>query len=70
MLQPKKERAPLEAIVQQVFPTLHQLMHTLVVPNGGNNSLEAANMIRLTLKTFWSCTQFALPSHIDNEHRT
>jgi importin-7 len=53
----KGERKPLNDIVQVSFPHLQQLM-TVVV---SHNSLEAAQVMKLCLKIFWSATMYQLP---------
>lgn len=53
----KEKRAPLNHMVQTCFPLLEHLMQQVLQ----NNSLEAAQIMRMCLKTFWSSTNFALP---------
>ena len=56
---PRDSREPLYAIIGQVFPLLQQLMAQLLGNNIG--TIEAAEIMKLTLKVFWSCTNFCLP---------
>ena len=53
----KDERKPLNDIVQVSFPYLQQLM-TVVI---NHNSLEAAQVMKMCLKIFWSATMYQLP---------
>lgn len=55
----KEERGPLNAIVDQFFPTLLPLAQRLIDPN--EHSLEAALTLKLILKIFWSSTQYFIP---------
>jgi hypothetical protein len=50
-------RGPLNDLVKDVFPVLQQLLQHVVE----QNTLEAANIIKLVLKSFWSATQYMLP---------
>jgi hypothetical protein len=50
-------RQPLNDIVQAVFPLLQQLMTSII----DNNSIEAAQVMRICLKIFHSATMYALP---------
>ena len=54
----REARIPLDNIVEQSFP----LMQVLLINIIQNHSLEAAHVIRLILKIFWTCTQYQLPS--------
>ena len=56
---PRDARGPLDDIIAQVFPLLQQLVTQLLANNVG--TLEAAEIMKLSLKVFWSCTQFCLP---------
>ncbi|CEG35371.1 ran binding protein 7 [Plasmopara halstedii] len=51
---------PLFTLVEGVFPMLQNMM----VQMQTNNSIEAANMMHLILKTYWSCVKTNLPPHI------
>lgn len=53
----REQRGPLDDIVQVSFPMLQRLMVQLLE----NNSLEAANVMRMSLKIFWSATIYNLP---------
>lgn len=53
----KEERGPLDATLQVTFPVLQQLMTNIL----HNNSLEAAQVMRLCLKIFFSATVYMLP---------
>lgn len=50
-------RGPLNELVRDVFPVLQQLLQHVLE----QNTLEAANIIKLILKSFWSATQYMLP---------
>ncbi|KAF1787789.1 Armadillo-type fold [Phytophthora cactorum] len=52
--------APLFKLVEVVFPMLQNMM----VQMQTNNSIEAAHMMHLILKTYWSCVKTNLPPHI------
>lgn len=52
------ERKPLNDIVQISFPILQVLITQIVL----NNHIEAAQVIRMVLKIFWSATHYALPA--------
>jgi hypothetical protein len=54
----RDKRQPLDEIVSMSFSVLQQLMTHLLE----NNSLEAACVMRLCLKIFWSATIYHLPS--------
>jgi len=54
----KDERRPLNEILQLAFPKLQTLMSHILL----NNSLEAAQVMRLCLKIFWSATIYVLPA--------
>ncbi len=54
----KEARQPLNDIIQASFPFLQQLM-TLIL---NNNSIEAAQVMRMCLKIFWSATMYSLPT--------
>jgi hypothetical protein len=54
---PRNDRKVLNDIIQISFPTLQQLMTVLLE----NNQLEAAHIMRICLKIFWSTTVYALP---------
>mmetsp|Transcript_6423 Transcript_6423/g.12103 ORF Transcript_6423/g.12103 Transcript_6423/m.12103 type:complete len:1045 (-) Transcript_6423:2118-5252(-) len=56
---PREHRGPLNEIVAQSFPLLLPLARRLCDP--GENSVEAAMMLKQILKIFWSSTQFYLP---------
>ncbi|OQR88296.1 hypothetical protein ACHHYP_06979 [Achlya hypogyna] len=53
----EENRADLNTIVGVTFPMLRGMLSQLMT----NNSLEAANMIHLILKIYWSCMQVSLP---------
>lgn len=53
----KDDRQVLNDIIQTSFPTLQQLMTVLLE----NNMNEAAHIMRICLKIFWSTTVYALP---------
>ncbi|KAI9916555.1 hypothetical protein PsorP6_017026 [Peronosclerospora sorghi] len=56
---------PLFKLVEVVFPMLQNMM----VQMQSNNSIEAAHMMHLILKTYWSCVKTNLPPHIaQTEH--
>jgi hypothetical protein len=55
---PKEARQPLNDTLQLCFPVLQQLMTQII----SNNSLEAASVMRLCLKIFWSATTYMLPA--------
>eukprot|EP01039_Chlorochromonas_danica_P004922 gene4922-5403_t len=50
-------RQPLNDILQALFPFLQELMKQIL----SNNSIEAAQVMRLCLKIFWSATNYTLP---------
>eukprot|EP01041_Mallomonas_annulata_P011336 gene11336-23725_t len=52
-----EKRQPLNDMVEISFPILQNLLTHIV----DNNSIEAAQVIRMILKIFWSATQYALP---------
>lgn len=54
----REARQPLNDLIQVVFPTLQELMTQVL----DNNTLEAAQVMRVCLKIFWSATQYQLPS--------
>ena len=64
----REQRGPLNEIVLQSFPLLLPLAQRLSGPN--EHSLEAALMLKLILKIFWSSTQFYLPSGPNNPDGT
>ena len=51
------QRDVLNAIIESLFPILQPLISQLV----DNNAIEAAHIMRVSCKIFWSCTQYALP---------
>jgi hypothetical protein len=53
----QSERGPLNDILQYAFPYLQGLMTHILT----HNSLEAASVMRLCLKIFWSSTNYLLP---------
>lgn len=53
----KEQRQPLFDIINQTFPCLQALMQHVVA----FNTLEAASVLRLCFKVFWSCTNYQLP---------
>ena len=53
----KEHRDPLDVIISEAFPILQELMQTIIA----NNSLEAAQVMRVCLKIFYSATMYALP---------
>lgn len=54
----KEARQPLNDLIQASFPYLQQLMQLII----GHNSLEAAQVMRMCLKIFWSATMYMLPT--------
>jgi hypothetical protein len=54
---PKEERGTMDHIIQSSFPYLQSMMSNLVI----NNSIEAAQVMRICLKIFWSATLYRLP---------
>lgn len=53
----KENRAILDTIAEHTFPILQQLNANLI----NNNSNEASEVMRISLKIFWSCTVYDLP---------
>lgn len=53
----KEYRQPLNDMLQITFPYLQQLLGAVIA----HNSLEAAHVMRLCLKIFWSATNYTLP---------
>ncbi|CAN0395894.1 unnamed protein product, partial [Phaeothamnion confervicola] len=53
---PKEKREPLMRIIATTFPLLQTMFATLLP----NDSPEAAEVLRLVLKIFWSATQFSV----------
>lgn len=53
---PKEARGPLLTVMRVTLPLLLAMSHQLV----GDNSVEAGQVLKLALKVFWSCTQFAV----------
>lgn len=53
----KEERVPLNDMLQVLFPKLQELMKMIIY----NNTIEAAQVMRLCLKIFWSSTLYVLP---------
>ena len=53
----KGDRQPLNDIVQVSFPYLQQLMTVVIT----HNSIEAAQVMKMCLKIFWSATMYQLP---------
>lgn len=51
---------PLFTLVEGVFPMLQNMMIQMQT----NNAIEAAHMMHLILKTYWSCVKTNLPPHI------
>ena len=45
-------------LIQQTFPTLQELMKNVLE----NNTIEGAMVLKVCLKIFWSCTNYALPT--------
>ena len=54
----KEERGTMDHIIQTAFPHLQNMMSNLVALN----SIEAAQVMRLCLKVFWSATLHRLPA--------
>ena len=54
-----ESRQPLDAVVEQTFPTLLRMLQSIV--RSGTAATEAAEIIKLICKTFWSATYIALP---------
>ena len=53
----KGERKPLDDLVQVSFPHLQHLMTVVLT----HNSIEAAQVMKMCLKIFWSATMYQLP---------
>jgi hypothetical protein len=53
----REERQPLHEIIEHLFPILQELITHILE----NNSIEAAHVLRVCFKIFWSSTQYALP---------
>jgi hypothetical protein len=53
----KKDLAILDALIDTTFPLLQAMFGALV----NNNSIEAAHIMRMTCKVFWSCVHYHLP---------
>lgn len=53
----RQDREPLHEIIQHLFPLLQDLITHILE----NNSIEAAHVLRICFKIFWSCTQYSLP---------
>jgi len=53
----KEERKPLNDLVQASFPCLQQLLGAVL----SYNTIEAAQVLKMCLKIFYSCTNFSLP---------
>ena len=53
----REEREPLHEIIENLFPLLQEMITQIL----DNNSIEAAHVLRICLKIFWSSTQYALP---------
>lgn len=53
-----ENRQPLHDLIQAAFPYMQQLMTHLQ----SQNSLEAAHVMRVCLKIFWSCVIYQLPN--------
>jgi hypothetical protein len=53
----KGDREPLNNIVQVSFPYLQRLMEQVIE----YNSIEAAQVMKMCLKIFWSATMYELP---------
>jgi hypothetical protein len=53
----REEREPLHEIIQNLFPLLQDMITQIL----DNNSIEAAHVLRICLKIFWSSTQYSLP---------
>lgn len=53
----KEDRGPLNDTLQYAFPHLQSLMTAII----HHNSLEAASVMRVCLKIFWSSTNYMLP---------
>eukprot|EP00752_Nemacystus_decipiens_P010988 g9765.t1 len=54
----KDARGPLHDIMKVTLPLLHSMSMQLLA----EDSVEAGQVLKLALKVFWSCTQFAIPS--------
>lgn len=50
-------RGPLNSLITLVFPPLQALMNQII----NNNSIEAAQVMKVCLKIFWSSTHYILP---------
>lgn len=55
---PKNEREPFNHMLQISLPVLQQLMTQIIT----HNSIEAAQVMRLCFKVFWSATVYILPN--------
>lgn len=56
---PKEARAPLDEIIHATFPHLLRIASTVFAQN--TLALEAAQIIKMILKIFWSSVMYALP---------
>lgn len=54
----KEGRVVLNDLITQTFPTLQELMKSVLE----NNTIEGAMVLKVCLKIFWSCTNYALPT--------
>jgi hypothetical protein len=54
---PKEQRHALHDIIQNTFPLIQQLMSSIIL----SNVIEAAQVMRMCFKIFWSCTMYKLP---------
>ena len=48
----------LNDLIQTTFPTLQELMKSVLE----NNTMEGCMVLKVCLKIFWSCTNYALPT--------
>ena len=53
----RSDRQILDHIIQQIFPSLQNIMLNLI----NNNTIESALIMKLCLKIFWSSTSYSLP---------
>lgn len=57
---PADMRQPLNDLIEASFPSLQGLMTQII----SNNSLEAAQVMKVCLKIFWSATHYILPIQV------
>ena len=59
----REARQPLDEIINRSFPIIQPIITHLQE----NNQLEAAVILRLCMKIFWSYTHYALPLHTQSQ---